>query len=332
MSLTRILLTLLVKTIRFLANAFAPIILRYFYRTPPHPATYTVRIHTTLLPASPGTLTLHIYQPHGHQISKSAPLPCILNFHGGGFVIGNPTDDSLWCYTVSTLQNCIVISASYRLAPEYPFPTGPYDACDALLYLFSHAEELGIDAENIVLSGFSAGGSLCFGVPLLLEDLKDRGIVKDRSWSIKGIMAWYPGFDSTISRSEKKMRMKDPSLSLPPWLTSIFDQSYKPEYLNIDRRHKLLSAGIQSKEVLQKGLPRKMRIVTCEHDMLCREAEDFVERLKGWGWDVDWECVMGVRHGWDKFPRAKPDPREFYGRAGEWLRREVWGGDEESGF
>lgn len=241
-------------------------------------------------------------------------------------------DDSLWCHTVSTLQNCIVISASYRLAPEYPFPVAPYDACDSLLYLFSHAEELGIDAENVVLSGFSAGGSLCFGIPLLLQELKEKEVVKDGNWSVKGIMAWYPGFDSSISREEKRMKMKNPDLSLPPWLTCIFDASYKPEYLNLDLKDRLLSAGIQPREVLEKGLPRKMRIVTCEHDMLRKEADDFVKRLSGWGWEVDLECVMGVRHGWDKFPLAKPDPRMFYGKAGDWLRREVWGSEEESDY
>ncbi|KAF7866841.1 hypothetical protein EAF04_005682 [Stromatinia cepivora] len=331
MTFPRILLILLVKTIRFLANTIAPLILRYIYRSPPYPATRTLHIRSTLLPSNPSTLTLHIYQPRNFVINNSKPLPCILNFHGGGFVIGNPTDDSLWCHSISTLQNCIVISASYRLAPEYPFPTGPYDACDVLLYVFSHAEELGIDVENIVLSGFSAGGSLCFAIPLLLQELKERGVVRNTQWNVKGIMAWYPGLDSTITRAEKRMRMKYPHLSLPSWLTAIFDASYKPEYLNIDRRHKLLSAGIQSREILEKALPRKMRIVTCEHDMLCREAEDFVKRLEGWGWRVDLECVMGVRHGWDKFPRAKPDPRLFYGRAGEWLRREVWGGEEGDG-
>ncbi|KAI9643123.1 hypothetical protein NHQ30_008858 [Ciborinia camelliae] len=332
MTLSRILLILLVKFIRFITNTLAPLILRYIYRSPPYPATYTLRIRTTLLPSNPGTLTLHIYHPPGLPISKTNPLPCLLNFHGGGFVVGDPTDDSLWCHTVSTLQKCIVISASYRLAPEHPFPTGPHDACDALLYLFSHAEELRIDAGNIALSGFSAGGNLCFAIPLLLQELKESGVVHNEDWNVKGIMAWYSGFDSSRSREEKRMRMKNPSLSLPPWLTSIFDASYKPESLNIDQRHKLLSVGIQSRQVLEKGLPRKMRIVTCEHDMLCREAEDFVKRLAGWGWEVDLECVMGVRHGWDKFPGAKPDPREFYGRAGEWLRREVWGKEEEEEY
>ncbi|KAA8574473.1 hypothetical protein EYC84_005932 [Monilinia fructicola] len=329
MPLPLIFLTILVQFIRFLTSTLAPLILRYVYRSPPYPAAYTLRIPTTLLHSNPGTLTLHIYHPPGPRTTKTKPRPCILNFHGGGFVIGNPTDDSFWCHTVSTLQNCIVISASYRLAPEHPFPTAPHDACDALLYLFAHAEELGIDAENIALSGFSAGGSLCLVIPLLLQELKEKGLVQDSAWSIRGIIAWYPGLDNSISREEKRMRMRDPSLALPPWLTAIFDASYKPQYLHIDRKHKLLSAGTQSREVLEKGLPRKMRIVTCEYDMLCKEAEDFVKRLGAWGWEVELECVVGVRHGWDKFPRAKPDPKEFYGRAGEWLRREVWGEEEE---
>ncbi|QSZ33176.1 hypothetical protein DSL72_002762 [Monilinia vaccinii-corymbosi] len=336
MPLPRIFLILLVKLLRFLANTLAPLILHYIYHSPPHPpATRTLLIPTTLLPSNPGTLTLHIYHPRGLRTPppRRNPLllPCILNFHGGGFTLGNPTDDALWCHTVSTLQTCIVISASYRLAPEHPFPTAPHDACDALLYVFSHAAELGVDAANIVVSGFSAGGTLCFAMPLLWAELKasgaGAGVVRE-DWNVKGIMAWYPGLDRTISREEKRMRMRDPDLSLPAWLTTIFDASYQPEYLNVDQKHRLLSPGVQSREVLEGALPRKIRMVNCEHDLLCKEAEDFVQRLGAWGWGVELECVMGVRHGWDKFPGAKPDPREFYARAGEWLRREVWGGDE----
>jgi acetyl esterase/lipase len=44
------------------------------------------------------------------------------------------------------------------------------DGVDSVIYVYNHAEELGIDREKIALSGFSSGGNMCFTVPLRLYD------------------------------------------------------------------------------------------------------------------------------------------------------------------
>ncbi|PQE17352.1 lipase protein [Rutstroemia sp. NJR-2017a BVV2] len=325
MALPRFVLICIVKFIRLFTTTLASP-LRRLLRLPYHPPTYSLTIPATFAQKNPGNLTLYIYHPPSYDSSRT--YPCILSFHGGGFTIGHPTDDSLWAQTVTNLQNCIVISASYRLGPEHPFPTAIQDACSSLIYLFSHSRELNIDPTQIVLSGFSAGGNLCFSAPLLLREFKSLVSVEE-SWNIAGIIAFYPGLDSSISRQEKRLRMANPSQSLPGWLTDVFDHSYRPPNTGIDRRSKFLSPGIQDERILREALPAKIRIVTCEYDMLCREAEDFVQRLGEWGWKVDYECVRGVKHAWDKYPSPTPDPREYYGRAGDWLRAEVWGEEEE---
>ena len=96
--------------------------------------------------------------------------PLIVNFHGGGFTLGQPGDDARWCNTVVDECHAVVVSVDYRLAPECAFPTAVEDGVDAVLYLHNHAEELGIDTEKIALSGFSSGGNMAFTVPLRLHD------------------------------------------------------------------------------------------------------------------------------------------------------------------
>ena len=96
--------------------------------------------------------------------------PVIINFHGGGFTLGNSHDDARWCATVVNECNAVVVSVDYRLAPEHPFPTAVEDGVDAVIYIHQHAEELGIDQQKIALSGFSSGGNMCFTVPLRLYD------------------------------------------------------------------------------------------------------------------------------------------------------------------
>lgn len=96
--------------------------------------------------------------------------PVVINFHGGGFTLGTPYDDARWCGTVADEVQALVVSVDYRLAPEHPFPTAVEDGVDALVWVYNHAEELGIDPEKIALSGFSSGGNMTFTVPLRLWD------------------------------------------------------------------------------------------------------------------------------------------------------------------
>ena len=96
--------------------------------------------------------------------------PVIINFHGGGFTLGSPHDDARWCGTVVTELNAVVISVDYRRAPEHPFPTAVEDGVDAVLWVHKHADELGLNRNKIMLSGFSSGGNMAFTVPLRLYD------------------------------------------------------------------------------------------------------------------------------------------------------------------
>lgn len=70
---------------------------------------------------------------------------------------------------VSTI-GCVAVSVDYRLAPETPHP-GPVEDCyAALTWLYTHAEELGVDTTRIALAGASAGGGLAAGLAVLTRD------------------------------------------------------------------------------------------------------------------------------------------------------------------
>ncbi|KAK0812861.1 hypothetical protein LTR75_004808 [Friedmanniomyces endolithicus] len=104
------------------------------------------------------------------NVRRWGNYPVVINFHGGGFTLGTATDDARWCGTVVDELNAVVISVDYRLAPEFPFPTAVEDGADAVLWVYEHHDELGIDREKIALSGFSSGANMAFTVPLRLYD------------------------------------------------------------------------------------------------------------------------------------------------------------------
>lgn len=137
-------------------------------------------------------IELYFYLPPVYdEILQRDPdhrFPALVNFHGGGFCLGEATDDKYWARVVLEKTNCIFISVNYRRAPEHPFP-GPVDDCvEALLFIAEHAAELHIDQTNIALSGFSAGGNLAFTSALRLAHHRKLNVMektRSRPWTAR---------------------------------------------------------------------------------------------------------------------------------------------------
>lgn len=117
-------------------------------------------------------IDLYFYVPKDYEQKRQARpshrFPLVVNFHGGGFCLGHPTDDRYWARVILKSTPAVFVSVGYRRAPEHPFPQPVDDCVEALLYLQSHADELGLNPGQMVLSGFSAGANLAFTVPFRL--------------------------------------------------------------------------------------------------------------------------------------------------------------------
>ena len=118
------------------------------------------------IPGPGGPLALRVYTPvaAGHD-----PMPALIYFHGGGFVIGNiETHDGL-CRMMANEGGFRVISVDYRLAPECKYPAAIDDAFAALTWVQANAANVGVDANRIAVGGDSAGGALAAQVALLAK-------------------------------------------------------------------------------------------------------------------------------------------------------------------
>ena len=128
----------------------------------------TISVHEHFVPGPQGApdVRVLVYQP----TERSTPLPAVLWIHGGGYVIGSADQEDLGMKRTVSAVGCVAVSVDYRLAPETPHP-GPVEDCyAALTWLYSHAEELGVDTTRIAIGGASAGSGLAAGLALLTRD------------------------------------------------------------------------------------------------------------------------------------------------------------------
>jgi len=102
--------------------------------------------------------------------------PGVVWIHGGGYIIG--MKEMVYMGRAVNLVKkfgAIVIAPGYRLAFQAPYPAAINDCYDTLLYMKSHADELGIRADQIMVGGESAGGGLTAALCMMA---RDRGEVK----------------------------------------------------------------------------------------------------------------------------------------------------------
>jgi acetyl esterase/lipase len=133
----------------------------------PQPDTTGIRFEDRQVPGPDGApdITLRIYRPE----RVTAPA-AIYDVHGGGFVVGTMAMDHERNVTFARELGVVVVSVEYRLAPETPYPGPLEDVYAGLVWIAKHADELGIDPEQIAIHGISAGAGLGAGVALLARD------------------------------------------------------------------------------------------------------------------------------------------------------------------
>ena len=102
--------------------------------------------------------------------SSNGLAPCLVFFHGGGWVIGDLDTHDVVCRKLADEGQLIVISVDYRLAPEHKFPAAVDDAIAATKWIADNAKQLGIDASRLMVGGDSAGGNLAAVVAIAARD------------------------------------------------------------------------------------------------------------------------------------------------------------------
>jgi acetyl esterase len=280
-----------VETRRRMARASLPV--RAPAEWPP-----LAEIRDVPVPTRAGPRMARIFRP-----DAPGPLPVILYFHGGGYVAGGIAENSPEAHRLAAAQPALVVSFSYRLAPEDPFPAGVDDGEDALGWLAANAASLGADPARIALSGSSAGAGLAAAV-----------------------------IRRSLANGGPAVRL---AILLSPWLDVFQDSAsartfatgYGLETAALDAMRDLYLAGrtapddphvSPARHPLPAGWPATV-LLAAECDPLADDARAFARRLAVAGVDHVLRFGEGMPHifhgGWAAMPATAPHV--------EWLDREV---------
>jgi len=219
---------------------------------------------------------LRVYRARG---SKDRPM--IVYFHGGGWVMGDLDLGDAMCRTLATDAGFTVVSASYRLAPENPFPAAFDDAYDATCWAHDNAAALGGDPSQLVVMGTSAGGNLAAAVALKAHQVNGPPIrcqaliyaVLDDRFDTESYESNAEGY--FLEREQMR------------W--------YWTQYLAgpRDRRSKF---AVPARAECMVGLPSAL-VVTAEFDPLRDEGAAYAVRLDEAGVPLVYRCFRGQIHG-----------------------------------
>lgn len=105
-----------------------------------------------------------------HAAGRTGTGPGFYHVHGGGMVMGDRWSGIAGLAAWLHRYNGVAVTVEYRLAPEFPDPYPVEDSYAGLEWTAEHADELGIEADRLLIVGGSAGGGLAAGTALLARD------------------------------------------------------------------------------------------------------------------------------------------------------------------
>jgi acetyl esterase/lipase len=216
--------------------------------------------------------------------------PALLWIHGGGYVIGSPTQDDAICRRFAKQLGITVAAVKYRLAPENPYPASLEDCYSALTWL---AALPSVDPTRVAIGGASAGGGLSAALALLA---RDRGDV-----DVAAQLLVYPMIDD---RSGTQQGLDDPNHRL--WTQSANRFGWRSYHGTADP-----NVAVPARRDDLAGLPPAW-VGVGTLDLFHDEDLAYAQRLTDSGVPCELRVVPGAFHGFDALFRAKSVSRDFW--------------------
>jgi acetyl esterase len=242
---------------------------------------------------------LRVYVPEG-----SGSLPVVVYTHGGGFIGAGLAVVDEPARALANDLGAIVVTVTYRKAPEHKFPAAHDDAWSAFQWVTKHVEQFGGDLGRMAVMGDSVGGNIAAGV-----------VVRARNTGLTRLAAQvliYPLVDPAAETDSRREYAEGYVISTSDlgW----FGQHYVSSPADATDPRLSLTA-LPTLE----GLPPTL-VLTNECDPMRDEAEAFAEQLGTAGVDVETTRFPGLVHAVYWMSGAVPRSAEYHQRIVEFLR------------
>ena len=260
-----------------------------------------VEVTDLRIPTSEGGLPARLYRP-----SEVRPLPLLIYFHGGGFVLGSVDSHDIITRALARAADCAVLSVDYRLAPEYRFPAAVDDCIAAIGWAHAHAAGLEVDGGRMAVGGDSAGGNLATVAAIHARD--------EGGPPIAGQLLIYP-VTRLRAPAEGSMLENGRGYFLQADDMAWFESHYLGESGDPDHP--------DASPLLAPCLDRlpPAFVLTAEFDPLRDQAEQYAARMRAAGVDVTQVRFTGAIHGFFGMPIAIG--QRAVKEAADWLTRRL---------
>jgi len=226
------------------------------------------------------SIRTRIYRP----LNASGPMPCLVYFHGGGYIMGVPEGSAELIKLFIQTRPCVVVAPDYRKAHQKPFPGGFQDCYDAMIWARNNADTLGC-SDKIIIGGHSAGGGLTAAVALKARDAADVDIAFQ--------MPFYPMIDDT--QPSDPQRAIDP----PVWDTALNAMGWGAYLRDVRARDGVPSPyAAPARASSFAGLPPTFTYVG-DKDPFYWETQTYVAELRRAGVDVADTVYEGCYHAFE---------------------------------
>ena len=236
----------------------------------------SVMAKNILVDGAKGKIVATVYTP----ATATGPLPVIVYYHGGGFVIANNATYDASARMLAKEVVAVVVAVEYSKAPEHKFPAPQDDAIAAYKWVTQNAASVGGDPAKIAVAGESAGGNLTINVAIAARDQKLP--------APKHLLVVYPMAGTNLDTESYKANAAAKPLDKPmmEWFYSNLTNS--PADMQDARLDIVGKADL-------KGLP-PTTLITDQIDPLQSEGLALGEKLKAAGVQVDVQNYDGVTH------------------------------------
>jgi acetyl esterase len=254
-------------------------------QAPRPPVTAQVaKIDDRTIPGPDGEIPVRIYTPEGE-----GDFPCLVFYHGGGFVLCDLDSHDGICRTLANGAGCVVVSVDYRLAPEHKYPAAAEDCYAALCWTAENGASTGVDTNRIAIGGDSAGGNLTAVVALMARDRAGP--------AARFQLLVYPVIDVACDTISYEENGRDYYLSdeMMKWF---WDQYLEAGADRKDPYHSPIHADDLS------GLPPAL-VITAEYDPLRDEGEAYAAALRKAGVEATATRCDGMIHGFFSMAEIK---------------------------